>query len=320
MASAYSQDQISRFLSMINLPEKYRVEANPTRDLALLSALHTYTISSVPYENLLLHYSPARDISLEPGDLYRKIVLDGRGRGGYCMENSIFYLNVLRGLGFNVYPTGVRIRLRVNGIPQGDYVGWVHMVNIVTLPDGQKYMIDVGFGGDGATKPVPMARGQGEADSYPSIHNIGTQELRLVRDFIPGQTVLVEEAKLWIYQYRNGPTKDWNSFFAFPEIEFLPLDFEVMNWFTMWKSFQRSEVLIIRFLRRPSKDKQGEDEVYGKRMLINGVLKENMGGKTVVVKECMTERERVEAVKELFGIELSNEEKVAIQGYVTELR
>lgn len=32
----------------------------------------------------------------------------------------------------------------------------VHIVNLVTLPDGTKWMTDVGFGGDGATKPMPL--------------------------------------------------------------------------------------------------------------------------------------------------------------------
>lgn len=40
------------------------------------------------------------------------------------MENSIFYNHILRALGFNAYTAGVRIRPRVNGVPQGNYMGW----------------------------------------------------------------------------------------------------------------------------------------------------------------------------------------------------
>jgi arylamine N-acetyltransferase len=52
------------------------------------------------------------------------MVTDKRGRGGYCMENSIFFNHVLRALGFRVYTAGVRVRPRVDGVPAGDYLGW----------------------------------------------------------------------------------------------------------------------------------------------------------------------------------------------------
>jgi arylamine N-acetyltransferase len=89
-----------------------------------LTALHIHQISAVPYENLLLHYSISHTVSLDPQVLYKKIVTDARGRGGYCMENSIFFNHVLKGLGFRVYTAGVRIRPRIGGVPDGDYIGW----------------------------------------------------------------------------------------------------------------------------------------------------------------------------------------------------
>lgn len=81
-------------------------------------------ISTVPYENLSIHYSQSHTISLDPQVLFQKIVVDGRGRGGYCMENSLFFNLILRGLGFRAFPVGVRIRHRIDGVPQGDYIGW----------------------------------------------------------------------------------------------------------------------------------------------------------------------------------------------------
>lgn len=55
-------------------------------------------------------------------------------------------------------------------------------------------------------------------------------------------------------------------------------------------------------------------------MLINGVLKRNMGGRTVVIRECVSEEERVECLRVEFGIRLTEEERSAIRGSVTELR
>lgn len=56
------------------------------------------------------------------------------------------------------------------------------------------------------------------------------------------------------------------------------------------------------------------EEVVGKVMLVNGVVSRNDGGKTVVVKVCRNEEERVEVLKEVFGIGLIEEEVVGVRG------
>lgn len=185
-------------------------------------------------------------------------------------------------------------------------------MNIVTLPDGSKYMLDVGFGGDGATKPLPLISGHVE-------QNLGPQQIRLIHSHISQQTHQTDQApnnKLWIYQYRNGWDKEWNSFYCFPEFEFLPQDFEIMNYFTSTSqgetNFQTRTVLIVRFLREEAK-------IVGKVMLVNGDVKRNMGGKTEALKVCETEEERAEALEEYFAIVLTEEEKEGVRGRNVEL-
>jgi arylamine N-acetyltransferase len=132
MASAYSSAQIEQYEEYVSLPLRFRKASNPPLDAAYLTALHIHQISSVPYENLILHYSTHHTVSLEPQTLFKKIVTDKRGRGGYCMENSIFLNHVLRALGFTVYMAGVRVRPRIGGVPGGDYIGWC--IPIFPLP------------------------------------------------------------------------------------------------------------------------------------------------------------------------------------------
>jgi len=230
------------------------------------------------------------------------------------MEVSIFYNHVLRALGFKAYLAGVRIRNRIIGVPSGPYRGWTHVVNIVTFADGSKWHVDVGFGGDGATKPLPLV---------PDwvTRNIGTQDLRLVRDNIDGQ--VETDQKLWIYQYRNSTDSPWNSFYAFPETEFLPRDFDITNYYVSNspESFQTYTVLAVKFLRRRvDGSENGEEEIYGKVMLINGEVKLNTGGKTAVVRVCKREEERVDALEEYFGITFVDEEVIGIHGWKTELK
>ncbi|CCF34659.1 hypothetical protein CH063_06607, partial [Colletotrichum higginsianum] len=170
--AAYDTSHVTQFEKYVQLPEKYLHNNQPAHTLAYLTALHVHTISTIPYENLSLHYSKTRVVDLDPQRLFQKLVTDGRGRDGYCMEVSIFFNHILRALGFQAYMTGVRIRLRKDGVPSGDHIGWTHMVSIVALPDGSQHMIDVAFGGDGATKPIPLLHGQ-------AVQNLGPQEVRL---------------------------------------------------------------------------------------------------------------------------------------------
>ena len=233
-------------------------------------------------------------------------------------------------------------------------------------------MVDVGFGGDGATKPLPMIR-------YPPaiVHNIGTQDIRLLYDTIPQLSASynsnidtkqedqdkISNSKLWIYQYRNGPNLPWNAFYSFPEIEFLPADFDIMNYYVSNHpaSFQTFTVLVVKFLRggnvgngravkqvhdkpaRTENKEEGEEVVaqvmnngvttkcesegvddeetiYGKRMLVNDLVKENLGGKTQVVRVLQREEDRVKALEKFFGIRLMREEREGIRGRKEELK
>ena len=232
------------------------------------------------------------------------------------MENSILIHHVLLALDFPVYLSAVRIRHRKDGIPHGAYSGWVHIVNIVQLSNGLKYMLDVGFGGDGATAPLPLI------PNTPHT-NLGTQEVRLIRDWIPTQLHRQdEESKMWIYQYRNDVSQQWNSFFAFQEVEAMENDFRVVNWYTGShpESFQTFTQLVVKFMRQPVVAGTEEQEIYGKRMLVNNVVKENIGGKTCAVQECRTEADRIQALRKWLGMEFTEEEKRGIQGWSTELR
>jgi hypothetical protein len=192
----------------------------------------------------------------------------------------------------------------------------VHVINIVTLSDNTRWTVDVSFGGDGPTQPIPLLEGS-------TIRNMGTQDARLIRDFIPGQTELSPSRRFWIYQCRNGEDRPWTSFYAFSDaVEWLPADFDIVNCYTghSLDSFQLWNPLVVKFLRRPSEDLLGGQEVYGKRMLVRGVVKENLGGKTKVVKECKSEEERVKALEEWFGIVLTKEQAESIKGHRTEIK
>ena len=87
-------------------------------------------------------------------------------------------------------------------------------------------------------------------------------------------------------------------------------------------SFQTRMVLVIKFLLRRDENGDGvkdEGEIYAKVMMVDGTVKRNLGGKTAVVRVCESEDERVEALREYFGITLTAEEREGIRGRAVEL-
>jgi arylamine N-acetyltransferase len=194
-----------------------------------------------------------------------------------------------------------------------------HIVNIVTFATGQQYVCDSAFGGDGPTRPLPLISGQ-------ITPNLGSQEVRLV--YSPIAQIPARPSghqKFWIYQYRNSEAAEWNSFYCFTATEFMTQDFDAMNFYASeGHPFQRTTILIVKFLRDNCEGKEEEgvedSKIVGKLMMVNGAVKRNLGGKTEIVQVCKNEDERIEALKQWFGITMTDEERQGIKGLVTELR
>ena len=179
------------------------------------------------------------------------------------------------------------------------------MVNIVKLSDGVKYMVDVGFGSDGPTRPLPLEAGI-------IWKGISQQEMRLLYENIPPNSDPGQ--RLWIYQYRYSSTEEWVSAYCFTELEFLPGDYDVMNFWTSHspKSWFLRKIVVVKMIME-------EGELIGKLILSNGELKRRIGREKEILKVCKTEDDRFEVLQHWFGIELGEVERQGIAGLITEL-
>ncbi|KAH6640215.1 arylamine N-acetyltransferase 1 [Chaetomium tenue] len=297
--TTYTTTQLTRYLSHIGYrgdDARHHAAQDPLGCLTALQHLH---MARVPFESLSLHYSRHRLLSLDPQDLFAKVV--DRGRGGYCMEVNTLFAVVLRTLGFALYSVGGR----VCG-PKGGYKGWDHMVNIVTIA-GQRYLVDVGFGSRGALHPVPMIDGHEFAGLAAARGRLDYRRLEEHAD--PNQRV-------WVYSVREGEDRPWRTQYHFVETEFLAADFEVMNLRTMAapQSFFVQSVMCMWTLL----DEQKESPV-GLLILHRDYVKRQLGAVSEVVERFQSEEERVKALEKYFGIVLNPEEQGAIRGLASEL-
>ena len=112
--------------------------------LADLQEQHLYT---VPYENLdILARKP---LSLDPQDLYQKIVVSRRG--GYCFELNALFGWLLRELGYKVTDLVARFWRDEQQLPPKRR----HHVLIVEV-EGNDYLCDVGVGGIVPCRPISL--------------------------------------------------------------------------------------------------------------------------------------------------------------------
>lgn len=323
----YNKDQLQTYFKRIRLPQKYLdspVLSDPTlattkeHGLPLVNALTRYHTTQVPFENLELHYSAHKTVSLNMDDLFTKFAERGikYRRGGRCMENNGFFGTVLRSLGYDVRNCAGRVSRMMSPLKhvreeQGHtYDGWNHMLNLVRF-DGEVYVVDVGMGAMGPNIPYPLKDGFETTSIAPRKIRL---QLRPIAESYANAADGGEPPKLWCYDVCYKPSSNpadeqWAPTYCFTETEFLPQDYEMMSWFTSTnkKCFFTYALVCTKMLL----DDEGE-KIVGDITLFNDVVRKNIGASRETLRECKTEQDRVDALKEIFGVELTEEEKAGI--------
>lgn len=105
----YNELELQKYFARINLPKRYlsspvlsNADLAKTKEhgLPLLEALCRQHAGNVPFENLILHYSARKKVTLDLSELYAWFV--EKRRGGRCMETNSFFGTILRSVGYEV--------------------------------------------------------------------------------------------------------------------------------------------------------------------------------------------------------------------------
>ena len=327
--SSYSAAQVEQYFERIRLPDEFRPNSNaPGEQLSSLIEIMKHHLAAIPFENLELHYSPTKTVSLEPQHLLQKMVSRGDGRGGRCMEVNCLFGTVLRSLGFDVYSAGARVNeaaqpvAATKGWKGPRHNGWYlssiqcgsfadrpdtrnHMINIVNIA-GKRYLVDVGFGGsNGPNFPIRLTSDE------PSV-TIASSSVRLLHSSIGDNTC--KDQLLWCYQFRHGEDRPWIDGYSFTETEFLPQDFQMMSFFTSTSktSWFTYRILCLKHLIEDGK-------LVGEIRLYENEVRRRVRGESELLATLTTEDERVQALEKYLNVKLSEPEVLGIQGMVTQL-
>ena len=143
------ESQLAAYLARVGLAHR------PSPTAEGLSHIHVAHLRRVPFENLDIHMD--RPITLDIGDLFRKIVEEKRG--GFCYEQNLLFAAALRTLGFELELVQAQVHA-----PDGSFgPAFDHMAVTVRLHEGP-HLADVGFG-ECFREPLPMdGRWHSQAD------------------------------------------------------------------------------------------------------------------------------------------------------------
>jgi arylamine N-acetyltransferase len=181
------------------------------------------------------------------------------------------------------------------------------MINIVTIGDS-RYHVDVGFGGNGPIQPMKLDR-SGIVEQHISPATCRLQWRNIDANTDPSQ-------HLWVFEHRMDEEGAFQTIYCFTELEFLPSDYKVMNYYTS----SSGTTFFTRVIIGEKKIMGDDGKIAGSLILGNNDLKWRIhGAKT---KEVMFESEddRVRALEEHFGIRLSQAERDGIIGLPSEIK
>jgi len=248
----------------------WRGPLEPT--LETLSDLTRAHISRIPFENLDVLLG--RGIRLDLDSLAAKMV--AAGRGGYCFEHATLFQAVLERLGFSLTAHAARVVMTVprHRSPR------THMFLVAAI-NGERYVVDPGFGGHTALGPVPLRDGV-------SVRDGGDRHRMVRRD---GEWVLEAEID-------GRMTPLWVSGLE-PQ---LPVDFELANY---WVSTAAASPFVNRLMLRALTPDGGRTSVMNREVTVR------RGGRTE--KYQLADRKALRALLAGdFGFDLPEIEQVRV--------
>lgn len=139
--------------------------------------------------------------------------------------------------------------------------------------------------------------------------------MRLVKESL-GEFV-DKSQKVWVYQARHNPDSTWIPHYSFSEIEFLPQDFSMMNYYV---SNQRASWFTQALVcTRLIVDEQTL-EPAGIYIMAGKEVKRRLGAETEVVATIEKEEDRVNAFAKWFDMHFQAHEVEGVRGLPSQIR
>lgn len=265
-------------------------------------------------------------MEVTPEQLLPRFVKDKNG--SYCFGHNGILLQVLRGLGFRAYSVSARVNQSSIGNTY-TFSAYTHMVLLVqpSVNDNQTYVVDVGFGSACLMRPLLLS-----ADPENIIHGLTeTERHRLVFEPIPYSSLSstldmsVNNGGQWNIEVAHRNSADtpeiWHRQFAFTESECWLPDILFSSFAVahrprpspFWNSVICVKVFVTDHGQEDRDLEKTKRPMY--RIILHGKeVKKSYGGQSEVIRKFDNELDRINALREYFGIKLKDEDEVHIRG------
>jgi N-hydroxyarylamine O-acetyltransferase len=184
---------LDRYLARLGFSER----PAPTADS--LRRLHVAHLAAFPFHNLTIQRNEVVDINIDA--ITQRFLTEGGG--GYCFEQNTLLGTALRELGFDVTTLLGRVGIAGNKSLN-------HMLLRVDV-DGESWIADVGFGGEGPLDPIPLR-----------------ENARVTQDGIDFS--LQRDAHHWILSMHYGDVTE--ELYEFSGAPHTSGDVEIVNYYT----------------------------------------------------------------------------------------
>jgi len=233
--------QMQIYLGRIGLS----TDAAASVDLEALKAITAAHLCTIPFENCSLVHphvklEEGKALPLDLAAVFEKLVL--KPRGGYCFEQNALMAAALRAAGYDLYTSAARVVAAQPDDPdQVALNGTDHQIIILSV-DGQKYVVDVGFGSGVPPGPVLLE----ETSDAPEGRTHRVRRGFMGNKEVPQSPEQHPQRQGWYMQRWSHSEGGWTDSYYFQEVEFRPRDYEVAHWFitTHPESFFRKGLVL----------------------------------------------------------------------------
>ncbi|WP_223584872.1 arylamine N-acetyltransferase family protein [Sphingobacterium sp. GVS05A] len=199
--------------------ERIAISDGVSGDLETLKKLTQAHPKHITFENIdsFTGIVPAIDTT----DIFQKLVTEKRG--GYCYEQNSLFKEVLQALGFNIKMHLARV---LWSSKDGSETARTHML-LTSDIEGQKYLVDVGFGSMTLTAPVLFNSEQETPNGLFRLISLDDNFYRLdvfKNEWLPIYKFTLEEVQLSDLDMANwyvatGPSSMFNKFLMITRVD-----------------------------------------------------------------------------------------------------
>ncbi|KIJ43689.1 hypothetical protein M422DRAFT_252932 [Sphaerobolus stellatus SS14] len=249
-------------------------------------------------------------MDISPEGVYNRMVVERSG-GSYCFGLNTLLFQMLRILRYRAYTGAARINIEKDILLPPKFTAPLHMVIFVQLykDSNVTYLVDVGCGGSGPTRPILLS----DAEDNTVIGTSPSEKHHLTKGAHPKTSLAVQS-----HNEFNVVCTDWqlevlheNMDSMIPPSWRIVYSFSEKEWFSADFDSANLAVCAMQSYNSPLAPWQRH---LGRLAMDRSAVRRHVGSRSEVLRTFTTERERILALRELFGVHTPDDDVKHILG------